>query len=203
MNKLRLIAAVFIAGAFTMLSTGAAQAYPPNDVEVIIHIPNSTLIGGKTVHFTATTNTPGLNCAWTIKLSNGAAAGVNDTLTGNGTSFSGSYKTKVVSHIEPHPLTATCAYDDTNVSSAPASHSNAVTSAVFVSGNGNGSTLLAAPQTASASATVTLLPLGGGGDDNGGLPNTGGSNLWIFVLGGALLVGGGAVILVARSRSTH
>jgi LPXTG-motif cell wall-anchored protein len=186
MNKLRLIAAVFIAGAFTMLSSGAAQAYPPNDVEVIIHIPDSTLIGGKTVHFTATTNTPGLNCAWTVKLSNGAAAGVNDTLTGNGTSFSGSYKTKVVSHIEPHPLTATCAYDAATIASSATPHASAVT-----------------PQTASASAVVTLLPLGGGGDGNGALPNTGGSNLWILVLGGALLVGGGAVFVVARSRSTH
>ena len=200
MNKLRLIAAVFIAGAFTLLSTGAAQAYPPNDVEVLINIPNATLIGGKTVHFTATTNTPGLNCAWTVKLSNGAAAGVNDTLTGHGTSFSGSYKTKVVGAIQKHPLTAICAYDDTNVSSAPISHSNKVTSAVFISGSG--STLLAAPQKASASATVTLLPLNGGGG-SGALPNTGGSNLWILVLGGALLVGGGAVFVVARSRSTH
>jgi LPXTG-motif cell wall-anchored protein len=202
MNKLRLIAAVVIAGAFTLLSSGAAQAYPPNDVNVIITIPSATLVGGNTVHFTATTDTPGLNCAWTVKLSNGVAAGVNDTVTGNGTSFSGSFKTKSVSATEAHPLTATCAYDDADVVNAPISHSNAVTSAVFTSSN-SGSTLLAAPQTVSASATVTLLPTGGDNNDNGALPDTGGSNLWILILGGVLVVGGGAAVLTARSRSTH
>jgi LPXTG-motif cell wall-anchored protein len=202
MNKLRLMAAVLIAGAFTLLSTGAAQAYPPNDVNVIITIPNATLIGGKTVHFKATTDVGDLNCHWTVKLDNGTAPGVGETLTGNGTSFSGSYKTKVVSHIEPHALKATCAYDDSDLAtaSAPISHSNTVTPAIYVAGSG--STLLAAAQTASASATVTLLPLGGG-DDNGALPNTGGSHLWVLVLGGALLVAGGGVIVATRRRSSH
>lgn len=201
MNKLRLIAAVVIAGAFTLLSTGAAQAYPPNDVNVIITIPNATLVGGNTVHFSATTDRPGLHCAWTVKLPNGVAAGVSDTVTGSGTSFSGSFKTKAVSAIQRHPMTATCGYDDADVVNAPISHSNSVTPAVFTSSN-SGSTLLAAPQTVSASATVTLLPTGGG-DDNGALPNTGGSNLWILILAGVLVVGGGAAVLTARRRSTH
>lgn len=199
MNKLRLIAAVVIAGAFTLLSTGAAQAYPdgPN---VSIAVPNSTLIGGKIVHFTITTDTPGLNCDWTVKFPNGVASGVNDTITGSGTSFAGSYKTKVVSGTQKHVLSATCSYSDTQTSSAPASaQSNTVTPAIYVANSG--STVQAATQTASASAVITLLPLGSG--TSGALPNTGGSHLWVLVLAGALLVAGGGVVVASRRRSTH
>ncbi|MCW2556882.1 MAG: hypothetical protein JWP55_846 [Mycobacterium sp.] len=201
MKKLRLIAAVVIAGAFTMLSTGAAQAYAPDDVNVIITIPDATLIGGNTVHFSATTDAPDLQCNWTVKLANGVAAGVSDTLTGSGTSFSGSFKTKVVSATQKHPLSATCNYDDGHeaTSSTSPARSHAVIPAVYVVNTG--STLQAVAQTVSASATVTLLPLSG--DDTGALPNTGGSHLWVLVLGGVLLVGGGGLVLATRRRSTH
>jgi LPXTG-motif cell wall-anchored protein len=56
--------------------------------------------------------------------------------------------------------------------------------------------------TASASATVTLLPVGS--DDGGALPDTGGSNLSLILLGGGLvLVGGGVTYMARRRQSSH
>lgn len=179
MKTIRLVAAASIAAAITLLSSGAAQAYPdaPN---VTISIPDDTLVGGNVFTFTAKAD---VDCDWTITYAK--AEGQSPTQTGSGKSLSGSYDTPVVSSTERSPLVASCKYDD----GVPAT--TAVSPARL--------------QTASASAVVTLLPRGSGdddkGDDNSVLPDTGGSNLWIFVLGGALVVVGGGTLYASRRRN--
>ncbi|WP_456695786.1 LPXTG cell wall anchor domain-containing protein [Aeromicrobium sp. P5_D10] len=192
MKNLRLAAAASVAVAVSVLSAHSAQAYPDSP-NVTIAIPSSDLVGGNTFTFTASAD---VDCDWTVTYKDGRAAGVPADQTGSGKSVSGSYDTKAVSKTFRSPITATCAYD----------------------ANASGSSTSAGKNdTASASATVTLLPVGstgdgdsdagtgngeGGSEDgNGILPDTGGSNLWILVAGGALvLVGGGAVIASRRRQ---
>lgn len=106
-----------------------------------------------------------------------------ETQTGSGTTFSGTFSTPKVSAITPLPISATCTYDNFD-------STGAVSDAV-----------------ASDSATVTLLPVGvdvtpaAAGDAGGFLPSTGGSSLWILVVGGALVLIGGGTFVVARRRS--
>jgi LPXTG-motif cell wall-anchored protein len=197
MIKVRLVAAAAIAAVATLMSSGAAQAYPdiPN---VTLTIPDSVLVGGNTFTYKASAD---VDCQWTISYPeavNGSA-----TQTGNGKTLSGSYDTKVVSKTFKSPIKATCKYDDNVPAVAKVVTSNDVTPAVYSPAD-SAQTLQAAIQSASASATVTLLPKGGDKNDDGALPDTGGSNLWILVLGGALIVAGGGVTYVARRRhSTH
>ncbi|KAA1395186.1 LPXTG cell wall anchor domain-containing protein [Aeromicrobium ginsengisoli] len=199
MIKLRLVAAAAIAAAATLLSSGAAQAYPdiPN---VTLTISDATIVGGNTFNYKASAD---VECEWTVTYSeavNGSA-----TQTGNGKSLSGSYDTKVVESTFKSPIKATCKYDD-NVPavSAKIQTSNEVSPAFFSTSDA-AKVLPAAIQTADASATITLLPKKGVDDNNSGsdLPDTGGSNLWILVLGGALVVAGGGVTYAARRRHTH
>lgn len=199
MKNLRLAAAAAIAGVVTLLSSGAAQAYPdvPN---VTLTIPDSVIYGGETFSYTAKAD---VDCEWTVTYAEGRASGVAADQNGSGKSLSGSYKTKVVSKTFKSPITATCVYDDgVPAVSAKIVTGNDVTPALY---SGSASTLQAATQDASASATVTLLPRGGDDeDDNGALPDTGGSNLWILVLGaGLVLAGGGALYASRRRHSAH
>jgi len=90
MNTLRLAAAAIIAGALTLLSTGAAQAYP--DCEVTIEVSDSTVVGGKSFTFTADAGAS----EGTFEVSYPEADG-STTRTGEGSSISGSFKTEVVS----------------------------------------------------------------------------------------------------------
>ena len=95
---------------------------------------------------------------------------LGQTRTGSGTSFSGSFTTPAVEQQRDNPVTATCVYDG---------------------------------GVANASATVTLLPLGGDvtpAAASGVLPNAGGSNLWILVVGGALVLIGAGTFVLARRR---
>jgi LPXTG-motif cell wall-anchored protein len=197
MIKIRLVAAAAIAVVAPMLFSGAAQAYPDSP-NVRITISDATLVGGNTFTYKATSD---LDCKWTITY--GEAVNGSATQTGTGKTIKGTYDTKVVSKTFRSPIKATCIYDDKSPVSTKVVTSNDVTPAFYSTSQGV-QTLQAVTQTASVSATVTLLPKGGVGDDNGALPDTGGSNLWIFVLGGALVVAGGGVTYVARRRhSTH
>lgn len=199
MKKIRLIAAVAIAGAFTLLSSGPAQAYPDTPV-ITITVPDSTLVGGET--FTYTVDAGTVDCDWTITYDEGRADGESATQTGNGTSFSGSYKTKVVTKKFTSPIKAVCKYDDTKVVSANVVTSNQVTPAFYSASSNN--VVQAADAFANASAVITLLPRGGSGDDdgddNGILPDTGGSSLYIVVIGAALVLAGGGAAYAARRR---
>lgn len=188
MKNFRLAVATSIAVAVTVLSSGAAHAYPDSP-NVTISIPDSTLVGGKVVTFTARAE---VECDWTASFPGGHAAGESATQSGSGESFSGSYLTKAVDADLKVPLTVTCAYDSSQVAAA-AAKAPSVKDA-----------------TASASATITLLPAGssdgesgsGRSDDNGALPDTGGSNVWILALGGVLIVAGGGAVVASRRRHT-
>lgn len=197
MKIFRLVALASVAAAMTLLSTGAAQAYPdsPN-----VTITGATLVGGGTFSYTAQAD---VSCTkWTITYAK--AEGQSATQGGSGKTTSGSYDTPVVSKTTRTTIKATCDYDDgvPQVLSKGAASSD-VTPAFY--STSPSTALQAVAQTASASAVVTLLPKGGAGnEDDGALPDTGGSNLWILVLGGALVVAGVSVAYAARRRhSAH
>jgi LPXTG-motif cell wall-anchored protein len=210
MKKLRLIAAVAIAGAFMMLSTGAAQAYP--DTNGVTLTTNSPLVGGKVVKFVAQAD---FECStWTITFSDGKASSETSTRTDtSGTdTFTGSYVSKVVDKKTTTHMTASCTYDNGCPTTGPSKPEcqvvapaekkpDAVIPAFYSIGSGS-SAIQALTRHASATAKVVLLPESS--DDNGILPNTGGLRLSLLVLGGLLVVGGAGVTYAARRRNaTH
>jgi LPXTG-motif cell wall-anchored protein len=194
MITLRLAAAALVAGAATLLSSGAAQAYPDSP-NVVITIPDSVLYGGDTFDYTAKAD---VDCDWTVTYAQSAGG---KTQTGSGASISGTFDTKVVTKTYKSPITALCKYDDgVPAVSAEIVTSNQVTPAFFSTATGD--VLQAAAQEASASAVVTLLPRGAAAapDNNGALPNTGGSSLWILIVGAGLVLVGGGLAYAARRR---
>ena len=188
MFKLRLAAAAAIACAMTLLSSGA-QAYP--DCGISLTLNDSTLVGGKTFSFTA--DAGDVECDWTVTYR-------GKTKTGSGTSISGSYSTPVVSKKTTTKITASCEHELEDSSAAASSASASTVTPAFYSAQSS-AVLPAATAVCPVSANVTLLPKGGVADeDDGALPDTGGSNLWFLVLGGALVVAGGSVTYAARRR---
>ncbi len=194
--KIRLIAAAVIAGAATLLSAGSANAGYA-DPPITITVDDNILVGGNV--FTYTADAGSVECDWTITYNEGRAPGEPAVQTGSGTSKSGSYDTKVVSKVFKSKIKAVCEYDDGQTASAEV----ATTAPAFYSTGSGASTLQTAIQEASASATVTLLPRGSDGD-GGSLPDTGGSNLSLILLGGGLvLVGGGVTYMARRRQASH
>lgn len=194
--KIRLIAAAVIAGAATLLSAGSANAGYA-DPPITLTIDDNILVGGNTFSYVADAGS--VECDWTITYNEGRAPGEPAVQTGSGTSKSGSYDTKVVSKVFKSKIKAVCEYDDGQTASAEV----ATTAPAFYSTGSGASTLQTAIQEASASATVTLLPRGSG-DDGDSLPDTGGSNLSLILLGGGLvLVGGGVTYMARRRQSSH
>ena len=186
MKNLRLVAAAAMAGVVMLLASGAAQAY--SDCGINLQLNDSTLVGGGNFKFTA--DAGAVDCAWVVTYRGQAK-------NGNGTSFSGSFGTPVVTKKTTSDITAACTWDDEKIAStgkstvAPAFYSTAPAT-----------NLQAVVRTCSVKATVTLLPKGGSADDGDSLPNTGGSNLSLILLGGALLLVGGGLTYAARRRSS-
>lgn len=162
-----------IAGVLAALFTvlGAGAAQAYPDPTITIN--GGRLVGGGTFEFTAQSG--GVACdTFTVTYR-------GETRTGSGTTFSGSFTTPRVTTITDTTVSATCRYSGS---------------------------------VASASAVVTLLPVGAdlapaavdtgsntpSGALSGILPNTGGSSLWILVVGGALVLIGGGTFVVARRR---
>lgn len=197
MTKFRLIAAAAIAGALTVLSSGAALASNYPEPPIVITIDDDDIIGGTSFSYEVTSGTVECN-TWKVTYDDGRAAGEPAVQTGSGTSISGTYKTKVVSKVFRSPIKVVCTYEDGNVSSTD---EGSTASAFFSTADGS-STVQAATATASASATITLRPKGSG--DGSALPDTGGSNLSLFLLaGGLVLVGGGVTYMARRRQSSH
>lgn len=188
MKNLRLAGATAIAAAITLFASGAAQAYP--DCGIDLQIKDATLVGGKTFNFTAKAGAT--NCAWTVTYR-------GETKTGNGTTFSGTFSTPVVTKKTKNALTADCKWNDGVV--APAAAKGSTVSPAFYS-TAPAANVQAVERTCPTSATVTLLPKGGVGDNGASLPDTGGSNLSLLLLGGGLLLVGGGVTYAARRRHT-
>lgn len=178
MNKIRLAAASGLVGAVTLISAGAAQAYP--DPSIVITLPDSVIYGGDSLSYTVSAE---VDCDWTVTYADGVASGVSATQTGSGTSFSGTYKTKTVSETFKSPIKATCAYDSEADASSAATASASATVTLLPRGTGDDD------------ATDDS-------DDNGILPDTGGANLALLVAGGALVVLGGGAVYAARRRQT-
>lgn len=199
MKNLKLAAAAVLAGLMVLLSSGAAQAYPDCGIPLTLTIDKTPLTGGHHFDYVATAS-DGTNCDWVVTYR-------GKTQTGSGDSISGSFDTKHVDESFTSKITAACTHNIDDAS-GPISRSNTVTDAVYTTTTATASaaTLQSLTQTCPISADITLLPKGADTDDpgnNGALPNTGGSNLWILVLGGVLLVGGGGVIFASRRRSSH
>ena len=190
MFKLRLVAEAAIACAVTLLSSGA-QAYP--DCGITLSLNHSKLVGGGTFSFTA--DAGDVFCdPWTVTYR-------GETKTDSGNSISGSYSTPVVTKKRTDVIRAECTHEV--LDSAPAAASSSDVTPAFYSGTSS-AVLPSRIVTCPVEATVTLLPKGGVDNGDGDLPNTGGSNLWLLVLGGALVVGGGGVTYAARRRhSSH
>jgi LPXTG-motif cell wall-anchored protein len=107
-----------------------------------------------------------------------------------------------------YTLTAFCTWDPAASApiSAPISDPSAVTPAVFTSSSSS-DTLLAAPQTDPVTAQIVVGDSTAGdnaaddeGDENGALPDTGGSNLSLLAIGAGLVVVGAGVTVAARRR---
>lgn len=196
--KIRLVAAATIAGVATLLSSGAAHAGYPEPA-ITITIDDADIIGGTTFSYKAESGS--VDCIWTVTYDEGRAPGEPAVQTGTGTSISGTYKTKVVSKTFKSKVRVVCNYEDGQT----ASSAEATTAPAFFSTSTEVSTVQSARQNAGASATVTLRPLGSGdGDTGSALPDTGGSNLSLFLLaGGLVLVGGGVTYMARRRQSNH
>ena len=107
MMKFRLIAAAAIACMVTLVSSGAAQAY--TDCGIDFQLSDATVVGGKSFDFKA--DAGAIDCAWTVTYR-------GKVKKGNGTSFSGTYSTPVVSKKTTSAITAVCTFDN-GVSASP------------------------------------------------------------------------------------
>lgn len=210
MTKTR-IAVAAAAGLLLALPATAASAAYEDDVVTPENVPTTVEPGGTltgTVSF-ATDCVP-----WAATLTQDS----NDELLGSdgqngGTEFTFSIPVPDVEDGTVATLRVECTYDD-GLGDEPQTLSGttspeAVTQASFV--------LPTALQTATAfetTITITADAGSGGGDDNGGgsgsagggsdasgaLPDTGGSNASLLAVGGALVVAGAGVTIVARRR---
>lgn len=193
MVKFRLVAAAMIAGVVTLLSSGVAQAALYPDCGITLTLSSSTVVGGEKFSFVASAPS-GVDCAWTVTYA-------GKTKTGNGSSISGSFSTTEVSKKTTTTIKAGCTHDITASAQAESTASAEVTPA-FYSSNSSATLQAAELRTCPVSAHVTLLPQGTSPEDDGALPNTGGSNLWLLVVGGVLVIGGVAITYASRRRHT-
>lgn len=195
MFKLRLVAAAAIACAVTLLSSGAAQAYP--DCGISLSLNNATLVGGGTFTYTADAGT--VDCDWTVTYR-------DKVKKASGTSVSGSFKTPAVNKKTTSTITAECTHEATESSAAVEPSDSADVTPAFYSATPSDA-VQAADVTCPVTAKVTLLPAGladnGDANSNGLLPNTGGASFWILLLGAALVLGGGGVTYASRRRHQH
>lgn len=195
-----LLAAFVVLAGFAGVSPANAEAY-----NTTVQISDVVVVGGNRIFVRAQTSPP-TQCQWTVSFSGEAAQyviGPNPD-AGSGTSFNKTYDTKRVPRTVTGSATASCRYDDAIDPSA-------------LGGVGRFSTaFVTALQTASATGSVTLLPLNdsdsddnddnddsddGDDDDNGGLPNTGGERLMWLIIGLVLVAGGATVVVTSRKRN--
>jgi LPXTG-motif cell wall-anchored protein len=193
-SRVALVAfAAALLGIFAAPAANAAYAPPTFSVDV----PTGTQAGEDfTVVFHSN-----VSCQWTFQTFKGQTAPA-----GSGTDYS---VTLTAPDDGTYTLTAFCTWDPATVNqtSAPIADPSAVTPAVFTSESST-DTLLAAPQTDPVSAQVVIGDAASGDDDSdsdnedGALPNTGGSNLTLLAVGAGLAVAGAGITVAARRRKT-
>lgn len=187
MGKFRLVAAAMIAGVVTLLSSGA-QAYV--DCGITLTLSSSTVVGGESFTFKADAGQ--VDCAWVVTYA-------GKTKTGNGTSITGSFPTDEVSKKTTTTIKATCEHEIGSALSK-SSTSTDVTPAFYSSSPS--AAVQARTDICPVSAHVTLLPKGTSPEDDGALPDTGGANFWLLVIGGVLVIGGAGITYASRRRHT-
>ena len=179
MFTLKLVGAAAAASIVALVPIGAAQATYV-DPTMDLSASKTTVVEGSTFTARATSN---LTCDWTLSFSDTAK-------TGAGKAFSTEFTAPDVDKKTKLPLVGTCAYNDAAPSAAPATAAD--TTAVVP----------AATRELSRTITITVLPKGAKNDDSA-LPDTGGSDLTLLLIGGALVAAGGAVTVAARRRGAH
>lgn len=191
MLKLKLLIAGVAASAFGVMSADVAQAASYDDPAFKLTIDNPVVVGGNDIH--GNVDSDELQCEFTVTFR-------GQSQTQSGTDFNFTFPTPVVNSKKKVKVTATCDYDDGNVSFGRADQSGGVRPAIYFASTS--STLQAATQTLTRQATVTLLPEGGGGTTGGALPDTGGPDLGLIAAGGAFLVLGVAAVAATRRKRT-
>lgn len=198
MFKIRLAAAGAFAGAMTLLVSGAAQGVVYPDCGIPLTLTGATVTGGESFKFTASAGDT--DCDWTVTYK-------SQSKSGSGTSISGTFSTDVVSKKSTDRIVATCVREVPGTASGPApTTSTEVTEALFTTGPS--AALQAATASCPVTANVTLLPQGlapeDDTDDNGVLPDTGGSSFWVLLVGvGLVLTGGGLTYATRRRGASH
>lgn len=177
MKILRLAVTAAAALALTLVGVGAAQAYPSPVFNM--NLSNQAVVGG---HSLTVTVKASVKCTlWEMRF-NGHTAH-----TSNSSSFTHTFATPVVKHKTVRQVTAQCTYSS---AAGAAGHSIRITQATSPVLRSSVTLLPASEQTGAAAGQHNSAA--------GGLPNTGGPDLWILIAALALLGGGG--IAMARSR---
>jgi LPXTG-motif cell wall-anchored protein len=151
----------------------AAQAYP--EVVIDLTAQPTVLYGGETFTATATAN---VTCDWTLEWNGDSRdkAASND--------FTTVYTAPAVTEITKIPLHGTCVYELPD-------------GATPVTGRAVAGPLVTWKRT----IMITVLPRGSAvSPPGGGLPNTGGPDLWILLVGLGLVGAGTVVMLRARRK---
>jgi LPXTG-motif cell wall-anchored protein len=204
-SRVALVAlAAALLSIFAAPAANAAYAPPPFTADS----PGTV---GPGEEFTVTFDAGTINCAWALSPFNGqtAAAGSGSTYTVTLTApeEDGTYTVTANCTWDPAPVGPTNAPISNPV--AATSNPAVVTPAVYSTSAVASDTLLAVPQTDSYSVQIRVGEDAGSagdnaaddeGDENGALPDTGGSNLSLLAIGAGLVVVGAGVTVAARRR---
>jgi LPXTG-motif cell wall-anchored protein len=185
MLKLKLAAA---AGASVLASlavaSGAQAAY--QDPAIVVNVSDSTPVEGTNINVSASA---AADCEWAVSFD-------GTVEEGTGTAITASFTAPNVDQRTDYPLVVRCQYDDTAPVVGPADSASALATP-------------AAIQTTTRTVTITVLPKGDDGvsdadeSEAGALPNTGGSNAQLLLIGGGLVVAGVGITVAARRRGAR
>ncbi len=191
MKLFRLLAAALLALVVSLVSVGAAQAYPSPVFNLSLN--RHTVYGGQTVQATVKSN---VECStWKVDF-------LGQTATGHNTdTFTHTFATQKVTKKQLRDVTARCTYD-----SAAVGAGHAVRIVAAESG------LLHSPVTILPRKATGTGQVGGNGNGhhNGsgtsggsgsGLPNTGGPAFWVALLALVLVLGGGVAMVRNRRHA--
>jgi LPXTG-motif cell wall-anchored protein len=178
-KKLASFSATVVVGLVAAIGFApSAQAYP----EVVINISVGRTVVFGLHDFTAVASA-NVTCNWTLEWN-----GVTRTRAGHKT-FTTTFRAPNVSRVTRIPLHATCVYTVPSGARAVTSRTTATT---------------ASQATWRRTIVITVLPARGTvtPPSQGGIPNTGGPDLWILLAGLGLVATGGAVVVRSKRRHT-
>lgn len=171
MKKLASLVLVALIGVLVSVGfASSAHAYP--DAQQNLTVDRQVLYGGESFTASATSN---VTCDWTLEWN-------GDSRDQTSEDFTTVYEAPVVTEITKIPLNGTCLYDSLEEPRLSAKS--------------------AAVGTFEKTIMITVLPQSSAVSppNDGDLPNTGGPNLWILIVGLASLAAGATVIVTAKRR---